>query len=512
MDRSLTVAMANVESLLRQVLAATQALFVETDALMGLSHGTTTPNLLPTKAVTRLHFLAQALVLSAQACLTTLVESRFRIGDWIAWMRATGSNIKARGTAPNSAQRDNAKKRRMTDAALQRVLECLTQQQEAFLPLKLDANTTWSSHIMGLKANQYWDANRERVSFSAGNEVATLPHALEQMAQAARVVFDAPRKYLTPFLYQMQIMLPSMSVSRSNNNNNNPIMTAVGTRQGAQWNDQGGKDTSRWKFPAEDSSGYFRPAVSQHDATKRVQAQSQWSIIAQGVGSRVSMYAVPLKSNMLSSAVCGEPLWDEFDSDEEDDEARSSGRNAMESFYLSTCLEFPDDSQVEDVVFFGDDDKSALYADPTKPVAERRQGLGILLHRLQGEESSLELWVLPSYDEAAWEMKDLQFSEDDISKAHLSAASENACCFVVAGEAPNDNDDVNENDASTLYAKTRVLSTSALSETSSVRLFISGSRGIAAVVENQTTHARLGIWDLQEDEEIDEDEEMLDDD
>jgi hypothetical protein len=44
-------------------------------------------------------------------------------------------------------------------------------------------------------------------------------------------------------------------------------------------------------------------------------------------------------------------------------------------------------------------------------------------------------------------------------------------------------------------------------------LFVSGSRGVAAVVSEKSGGAsHVALWDLQEDEEEDEDEDMADED
>lgn len=175
MDRSLTVAAANVESMLRQILAATQAVFVQVDELLGLSHYV--PYLLPIALARTLHEAASNFVLVTEGALTALVESRFRLRDWIAWMRATGASIKARGTAPASAQRENAKKRRMDDATLQRVLSYLQADppQEA---------TSLSARIMGLTACQYWEGFLDEMVALPSSPVGGDPHMMPTLSRA----------------------------------------------------------------------------------------------------------------------------------------------------------------------------------------------------------------------------------------------------------------------------------------------------------------------------------------
>jgi hypothetical protein len=62
---------------------------------------------------------------SVEALLTAIVQCRFRVRDLCGWLRSAGSQIKARGTAAQSVQRENAKKRRVPQAVLERLLTVL---------------------------------------------------------------------------------------------------------------------------------------------------------------------------------------------------------------------------------------------------------------------------------------------------------------------------------------------------------------------------------------------------
>ena len=476
MDRSLTVAMANVESLLRQILAACQALLIEADTLVGVV--TFSSKMVPPNLVTDLHQAAQGLVMTTEACLTVLIESRFRLRDWIAWMRATGSAIKARGTAPNSPQRENARKRRMTDATLQRVLQYLTEPRDD------DDNddVSLSARIMGMSASRYWNENRDIVRGTT--DLWTLPKALQETCQAAQRVFAAPQEYLQRYCQQTRVHLSSSSSSDATKD-----LLTVGTRQGALWNGPAGLRSPPWTRKKPTSTDYF--VVPSEPRSEQVH---QWNLLAHSIGGgRVNLYAVPLTCTMMTTDPLGEPDWDELDSDDEEEDEKGN----FGSFYLTATLQFPEDSELEDLVFFGDDGKSALYADGTKPVHEKGQSLGLLIRR----EDALELWVLPAYEKATWETHQLQVDKNNNEDAtvHLEASQDHVTVVdrcetgVVTGLA--------------FPAKVRVLPSSSSSSAATPRLFVSGSRGIAAVIENQTSHSRVGIWDLNEDEEEEEDDE-----
>ena len=485
MDRSLTVAMANVESLLRQILAASQALLVQADALVGAA--TFSSNMVPSILVTDLHQAAQGLVMTTEGCLTVLIENRFRLRDWIAWMRATGSAIKARGTAPQSAQRENALKRRMTDATLQRVLRYLTEPQCE----NDNKHDSLSSRIMGLAASSYWDANRDTVSGKA--DLWTLPKALEETRKAALRVFKAPQEYLQKYCQQTLVHLspsPGSNNDKSHDSDSKHLIT-VGSRQGALWNGPVGLRSPPWTRNNPTSVDHFVVPSEPHS-----EEVHQWNLFADSVaGSRVNLYAVPLTCNTTTTNPLGEPDWEELDSDDDDEEENEN----FGSFYLTATLQFPEDSVMEDMVFFGDDGMSALYTDDTKPVHEKGQSLGLLLRR----EDNLELWVIPAYEKATWETHQLKVNKniDGGATVHLEGSRDHVTVV-----------DRCENGVATglaFPAKVRVLSSSS---GVSPRLFVSGSRGIAAIVENQTSQSRVGVWDLNEDEDEDEAEDDEEDD
>jgi hypothetical protein len=118
LESSLHNAVSNVETLARKgLLSPARSLAYETgDLPCELLHGS--------------HSLQQAshvLVLAMEDLVQQIIEARFRLRDLVSWLRSAGSQIKARGTAPNSAQRDNAKKRRVGQAVVKRMADYLAR-------------------------------------------------------------------------------------------------------------------------------------------------------------------------------------------------------------------------------------------------------------------------------------------------------------------------------------------------------------------------------------------------
>ncbi|VEU37481.1 unnamed protein product [Pseudo-nitzschia multistriata] len=146
MERTLLASMANVESTaIRCLLRPTQALGWQIQELGGLvqffdnascddnnddsdddsdaSMNATEPKRSPNKRQ-MVHELVEAiekLWIGVENVMTSIVAGRMLVRDFCGWLRHAGSQVKARGTAPNSVQRENAKKRRISQAVLERL-------------------------------------------------------------------------------------------------------------------------------------------------------------------------------------------------------------------------------------------------------------------------------------------------------------------------------------------------------------------------------------------------------
>jgi hypothetical protein len=115
LERSLHSAVANVETLARRgLLSPTRYLAYEAGDLQS-------EPLISAKSSVELQRACSVLVLAAEDVVARIVEARFRLRDLVSWLRSAGSQVKARGTAPDSGQRENAKKRRVPHAVVERM-------------------------------------------------------------------------------------------------------------------------------------------------------------------------------------------------------------------------------------------------------------------------------------------------------------------------------------------------------------------------------------------------------
>ena len=115
LERSLHGAVANVETLARRgLLSPARSLAYEAGNLQS-------EPLITSNGTVQLQRATAMMVLAAEDVVARIVEARFRLRDLVSWLRSAGSQVKARGTAPNSGQRENAKKRRVPHAVTERM-------------------------------------------------------------------------------------------------------------------------------------------------------------------------------------------------------------------------------------------------------------------------------------------------------------------------------------------------------------------------------------------------------
>ncbi len=158
MERSLLASMANVESTaIRCLLRPTQALGWQTQELSGLvqffyniSEDTEGSNN-KSELVQELADVTEELWISVENVMTAIVAGRMLVRDFCGWLRHAGSQVKARGTAPNSVQRENAKKRRITQAVLERLVAVLNKSGQRKLLKDENQQIGLSETLLNLK-------------------------------------------------------------------------------------------------------------------------------------------------------------------------------------------------------------------------------------------------------------------------------------------------------------------------------------------------------------------------
>lgn len=122
MIRSLHGALANAEAQARQrVRSPAQALCRDIQELSSQIRYHSLSGSSP-EALDELLKSSAHLWLRVESLIQTIVHGRSCVRDLCGWLRSAGARVKARGTAVNSVQRENAKKRRVPQAVLKRLL------------------------------------------------------------------------------------------------------------------------------------------------------------------------------------------------------------------------------------------------------------------------------------------------------------------------------------------------------------------------------------------------------
>lgn len=148
MERGLHSALANVESTARKsLLSPTQALCYDIQELAGHVQYHSPSSSGSKEALQQLINASHHLWISVEALILAIVKGRFLVRDFCDWLRSAGSQIKAKGTAYNSVQRENAKKRRVPQAVLERLMSTLNTAHISDSPDNLNGV---SEHVLNL--------------------------------------------------------------------------------------------------------------------------------------------------------------------------------------------------------------------------------------------------------------------------------------------------------------------------------------------------------------------------
>ena len=129
--KSVEASVGSMEAKLRsKILAPIRALVYETNELYGIARSrdsnVQSSTLIDPEEALRLYTATQILFLAFERCLSHVVEARGRLHDLLAWIRGTASQVRARGTAMDSIQRQNARNRRVPGGVIRRVSNFLS--------------------------------------------------------------------------------------------------------------------------------------------------------------------------------------------------------------------------------------------------------------------------------------------------------------------------------------------------------------------------------------------------
>jgi hypothetical protein len=207
---------------------------------------------------------AEGLLLTVERTLVQLLEARIRLRDWVAWLRAVGAQIKARGTAPQSARHENARKRRVPDAVVQRLLRYLSESSGD------EASDHTTESILHL---QFAQLLQESASGDGTTSSTTLPQCFTGVQSSAQALFAGPPQCITQQMQTKQLYFGGLSTTR-------PMAMIIRMGQGN----------------AATSEGLYCPAP---DAARF----RQWLLVARAVDEKscVDVHAIPLSWNGQNS-------------------------------------------------------------------------------------------------------------------------------------------------------------------------------------------------------------------
>eukprot|EP00562_Extubocellulus_spinifer_P001852 CAMPEP_0178484400 /NCGR_PEP_ID=MMETSP0696-20121128/7731_1 /TAXON_ID=265572 /ORGANISM="Extubocellulus spinifer, Strain CCMP396" /LENGTH=1148 /DNA_ID=CAMNT_0020111949 /DNA_START=1 /DNA_END=3447 /DNA_ORIENTATION=+ len=514
MIRTLESSASSVEGHLRKnVLAPSRSLVWDSLELKGLAgamdsiscHGV---QLMDPTAAYGLCRSVESLHLTIQTCLRDIIDARCRLRDFLGWMRSTASSVKARGTAPDSALRENARKRRVDDSVVKRVASYFVGDVSAGL---CDKNRSLTECVLGVPVSDYFCtaslgsaiASTEAAHLTQQHNSSSVKDCLTATAKQVSLVFQQPRVALSKSVRRIDVEFSHGDGLSSCNAETFPI--AIHRRMGV-----GSSDTI--DAAIDRNKGCFNPALNR--ATKalgqsNVDQCRHWILVAKAGRVNparvddspvVQIVALPCAAAGSLSALC------------EIDEIVTKP-----SFYLESFVSLPPGCKVSDIKFYGDDGSSSLSSGIAETVVEGRQSLGLLVKRVRpggsdalgGGQLSEEL-VLFQYADLPYRFISVANAGEEsntITIPEISTADESvdSCCiglgFVDEQQVEVDGGWPLKRRIIKVYPKLWS-ETSVSSGYQASRFALSGSRGVGGVFSEAA--AGMDLFDLEEEEDDEE--------
>ncbi|GKY94109.1 hypothetical protein MPSEU_000377200 [Mayamaea pseudoterrestris] len=471
MESSLSVAVQNVETQFRKnLLNPAHALLFHANEMVGLAmvnscDATKCSTLLNVDIAKAVQQYSGRLYMVIEMASKELVDARFRIRDFCAWIRSVGSEIKANGTGANSVQRENARARRVSDTVVKRMLDYL-QSTEVVA-------SSVTETVLGLR----FASRLHNMSDGSVSELITF------VSKALDALLKGPQHAMEKAVCSTDLELSS-SIGQ-------PI-AAITTRLG-----MGGVDRADVLFGEEPHNGFFAPRekVPQEKSDEGICSETpakdfnEWCWIAEAIceingvfHDTIRLIAVPL-------------TYSGFDSMQ--DERPGVASDA----YWTTILRLSYGYRIVELCFYGDNGKSALSSRQDCGVGkERRQSLGLLVERTADEGLVLEFWTV-IYDHCMFERR--SWNKGPGSRISLTLRSnDDEGVYTVLPMPASFEEDRDRSPQWTIYAKTRILASDNYQGKDdnfvSRRLHLSGSRGIGAFV---TSKSSVDLFDLEDNDE-----------
>jgi hypothetical protein len=392
--RSVEANVAGVESLFRKkILAPCRSFLFDVEELHGLGKamnrerkyecggspsGTQTddqfldslPALMDDDTCERLCEAAKIFYLVAEQCAFQIVEMRYRLECLTKWIRATASQVKARGTAADSVQRENARKRRVPDQIVQKVATFLSTPLIS-ASCELGQKRGLTESVLGIllldyfaKDRVYFEKMQDQLTPDSLNYSFSHPHEFQSFVETPSLkaalaisreisseLFCEPRTVMSSMVKKTEIIVEEVQNQRN-------IISATHSRFVDEVTVQNALDDDH--FLASNDESIFK--------------NLHWVIIANTCSSKyehrqlVQITAIPVSD-------IGRP-----------------------SFYKTAFVQIPHNCIVVNMQFYGDDGDSTLTSESSPNFEEGRQSLALLLRRkLDEDRESEELWMF-EYD------------------------------------------------------------------------------------------------------------------
>jgi len=508
MERSLLASMANVESTaIRCLLRPTQALGWQIQELSGLVQffcniiEETDEDAMERPAsddgcinkgdlVQELADATEELWISVENVMTTIVAGRMLVRDFCGWLRHAGSQVKARGTAPNSVQRENAKKRRITQAVLERLVAVLNKSgQTNSLGKDESQQIGLSETLLNLKVTEMLKATSAGESYrpespsSVKGILYPTPKvcpSLKRTINATKSLFSNPLSNVPDEIKSIDIFLPRVP-------ENEECKIATHSRVGRDIKSNIFLDDDDEE--EEEDRTYFLPNInseSNHYANLSpifgLENCRQWFVVAQAHGSTIQFFSFPLG-------------WKESNNDVDYDDCERDDENINFNdvpFYLTSKLNLPAGGQILKIGFYGDDGKSSLSSGVDSGTGiEGRQSIGFVYR----QNSHTELWTT-TYDSLLWQA--IPFDHMLLSSAQVDSNCTKEIVPISLEESREEEDGI-------LFARCRTISEDF--HTEFCELLLCGSRGVGGVaVVSDEGVISMDLLDLEDDEEEEEDD------
>lgn len=460
----------------------------------------------------------ERLYLITESCLADIVEFRHRLADFLRWLAGTLAAVKARETAVDSYERENARKKRVGQDVVARVAAFLRRDETLDDDVTTngggdgddDDERSDTETLLGIRISEYFEADavqngRRRRGRKTDLDLpwlegelpdsseTSVKASLESVKHLVKELFDQPCNNISKSVQRQDFAFAPSKQDGDIAATDRPVDVAIHHRVG---------------LCEEGTEGGFRPLVAEplDDETVRNAHSRHWLLVARPSGDIVQLVLIPGSGGTASGKFSSIP-------------SRASEITTPSSnYYLSAFMRLPKECVVKEAVFYGDDGNSSLSSSlgddhDKNNHHEGRQALVLLVER---SNTSEELWLV-KYDQLRFEVV---YVEDGLEKIQISVEHSSMVAEVQAAEKnddddddDDDNDDVmrfddkEDNDGAVvkIQAKTRHLNTvnKKKSKTNLVhrRLVVSGSRGICGVM---TDGSILSLFDLEEDEEAEE--------